>query len=716
MEASLFSPRWYCVAGLRPRLRTHVELKRQLQRGVAWFVLADTTSERRQRLNRIAYQFVGRCDGRVTVQNIWDDLLAARPEDALPQDEVIQLLIQLHERGLIQFDVAPDIETLFRSQEQRQRAARRNGVNPLAFRISLGDPSRLLDRCRAITPRLFSTAAFALWLAVVLFGGVAALLHASELAAAAHQVLTSPRYLLMTWLAYPLVKLVHELAHGLAVRRWGGSVRQAGVMLFMLTPVPFVNASAADGFRHRHQRAIVSAAGIAAELLLAALAALVWLAVQPGLLRDLAFIVMFIGGVSTVLANGNPLLRFDGYFFLCDLLDLQNLATRSGRWWLHQVASRLLGKRAAGSVDPLPGERGWLIAYAPLAWSYRLALSAGIALWLGSFSTLLGVVTGLLMIYSLLGLPVVAAWRGARERSASGAERGRLNRRALTGAAAVLAFVVFLPLPYNTLGEGVVWLPERAQVRAGTDGFIHEIVAADGQRVKAGDVIARLADDRLAADHASRLADAADLEVQLFDAESNDPQRAPALRERLAYARAEAERIEQRQAELDVRAQADGTLVLPQPRDLPGSFRKKGELLGYVLTGEPPVVRVALPQQDAALVRGGRADVGVRLAEEAGRPVHAGQVRLDMPQAVERLPSAALGDRGGGHLATDADDKDGLKTASAVVLMDVAVDAPPAARVGGRATVRFGHTWTPLGVQWLRRLQQQVLQHFNPGN
>jgi putative peptide zinc metalloprotease protein len=712
MDGSLFSPLWYRVAGLRPRLRGHVELKRQLQRGVAWFVLIDGATERTQRINRVAYQFVGRCDGRLTVQQVWDELLAALPDEAPTQNEVVQLLVQLHDRGLIQFDVAPDIEALFRTQDRQPRG----GVNPLAFRISLGDPSRLLARCDALAPLLFSGAAFGVWLAIVLAAGLAALLHAPELAAAGHQVLGSPRHLFMTWLAYPVVKLVHELAHGLAVRRWGGSVRQVGVTLFLLTPVPFVNASAAEGFRHRHQRAVVSGAGIAAELLLAAVATSVWLAVEPGLLRDLAFIVMFIGGASTVLANGNPLMRFDGYYFCCDLLDLRNLATRSGRWWLHRLGARLLGRDMAGGIDVLPGERVWLIVYAPLAWGYRLALSTGIALWLGHYSALLGVGIGMAMLYGQFVQPLAAAWRGARQQRRSDADHGRLRRRAVIAAALTLGAVTLVPLPFHTVAQGVVWLPEQAQIRVGADGFVRRLAAADGQRVQAGDLILTLEDDRLGAERAAHLADAAELEAQLFDAQSNDPQRAPALRERLAYAQAEAARTEQRIAALEIRSQVAGVLVLPHADDLDGGFRKKGDVLGYVLTGEPLTVRVALPQQDAALVRGDHAAIEVRLAEEHGLPEHAGTIRLDMPQAVERLPSAALGDRGGGRLATDADDKEGLKPASAVVLMDVALKAPPAVRIGGRALVRFDHGWTPLAGQCLRRVRQLVLQHFNPAD
>lgn len=720
MDKSLFSPRWYRVQALRPRLRSHVTLKRQLQRGVPWFLLTEPGSERVQRLNEAAYQFVGRCDGRLSVQQIWDELLATHPEGAMTQDEVLQLLAQLHERGLIQCDVAPDVESIFRAQASRRQRHRRQGVNPLAFRLSLGDPTRLLTRFSRLTPLLFSNAALALWAVAVVWALVSAAMNWHELLPYAQRTLASPSYLFMTWLMYPPIKAVHELAHGLAVRRWGGQVRQAGVTLFMLSPVPFVNASAADGFRHRYQRAMVSAAGMMAELAMAAIALAVWLAVQPGLLRDLAFIVMLIGSVSTVLTNGNPLLRFDGYHFFCDVLDLRNLGSRSARWWQVALARRLLGVRLPHGTEPLPGERVWLLVYAPLSWAYRLGLAIAVAMFIGGLSTLLGVVTGALMLGSLCIAPLRAMWNVVRGGAASEAERLRAGWRGTLVALAVVGGLALVPLPFNTLAEGVVWLPERAQIRVETEGFVASFAARDGQRVRAGDLLVVLDDEQLAGELAAHVSEAAELEVQLYGAMSTDPQSTPALQQKLQFAQAEIARIEQKQSQLQIHAQADGVVVMPRQAERLGSFHKKGESLGHLLTDDPLTVRVALPQQDAMLVRTQLEQVQVRLAE-APQTERGARIRQDMTGAVQRLPSAALGDRGGGSIATDGEDKDGLATRLPVVLMDLSVADPGSARpsgsgrIGGRVLVRFEHGWLPLGLQLLRKLQQQVLTNFNPG-
>jgi putative peptide zinc metalloprotease protein len=582
----------------------------------------------------------------------------------------------------------------------------------LAFSLPLLNPSPLFERLHGLGRLLFSTPAWWIWLAVTLWATVSAASHWPALHAHAHELLATQHGLLIAWLIYPLIKTMHECAHGLAVHRFGGRVQNAGVTLMMLTPVPFVNASAADAFRSRRQRILVSAAGIMVEMFLAALALMLWLIVEPGFVRDLALSVMFIGGVSTLLVNGNPLMRFDGYYALCDALDLRNLATRSGRYWIGLLNHRLLGLTATRRLEPLPGERPWLLVYAPLSWSYRLALTAAILLWVGGHSTLLGVAAAVLAAWTFLAQPLWRIVRHLREIALHDDLRRRPLLRAALLACAVALLIGVLPLPFNTLAEGVVWLPAKAQVRARTSGFVVSFAAADGAQVKAGDLIATMEDDELDAQRAGYASDVVELESRMFHAMEDDPAKIVNLRQRLDFARAQLARADQKLAELQIRAEADGVLVMPHQEDELGAFRKQGALLGYVLTGDDLTVRVALPQQDADLVRDDLHTVELQLADSGS--ILKGRVNLDTPAAVNRLPSAALGNRAGGPIQTDADDKDGLKTRSPVVLLDVSVPGLHVQRVGERALVRFEHGRSPLLAQGLRRLQQLVLHSFNP--
>ena len=119
-----------------------------------------------------------------------------------------------------------------------------------------------------------------------------------------------------------------------------------GIMILVLTPVPYVDASASWAFRSKWQRVLVGAAGMVVEVFIASFALFLWLNVEPGVVRALAYNTILIAGISTVLFNANPLLRFDGYYMLMDYLEIPNLRPRATTYLIYLV--RALSVRAAG--------------------------------------------------------------------------------------------------------------------------------------------------------------------------------------------------------------------------------------------------------------------------------------------------------------------------------------------------------------------------------
>jgi putative peptide zinc metalloprotease protein len=701
---------------LRPRLDPQAHVERVLYRRQIWHVLVRADGSRSFRLNAPAYAFVGRCNGQLSVQRLWDLLLTELKDDAPTQDELLQLLARLHAVALVSFDRRPDfglpsMSTAAAGDEKAQSVRSANSL--LSFRIPIDRPDRWLNRLSSRTSWLFTPTALAVWALVVLFGLLAAVLNAGTLAAHARAWMDTPRMLMLVWLAYPAVKMLHELAHALAVKHWGGKVPEWGITVMMFTPVPYVDASAASAFPKPSQRAVVSAAGIMVELFLAALALAIGLNAQPGSTRDLAFAIFFIGTVSTLLVNGNPLLRFDGYYVLTDALELPNLASRSARHWVERLREWVLRLPLGRSVVPAAGELPWLWAYAPAALLYRVAISVAIVGWLGGLSFLLGAAIALYFGWALIGKPLSTLLRFLQGPALAEADRRRaLSCAGLTGAV-LIALGAFLPLPFFSVVQGVVWLPEQALVRAETDGFVDEIHIADGEPVRAGQILFTLQAPTLLAERARLEARVTALETERYQSLRFDQARAVAIEHELGSASAELARVEERVAQLSVRAHTDGIGVITRAGDLPGRLVKQGALLAHVLTPEPAIVRVAIPQEQAALVQSQSRAVSVRLIERAGE-VWRGELLRDVTGAVSRLASAALGDRSGGRIVTDPQDKQGLTPAQGVVQADVRLNADLGERFGGRAWVRFDHGYAPLATQLARRVQQLFLKHFNP--
>lgn len=192
-----------------------------------------------------------------------------------------------------------------------------------------------------------------------------------------------------------------------------------------------------------------------------------------------------------------------------------------------------------------------------------------------------------------------------------------------------------------------------------------------------------------------------------------DPLRAGNSEQDIARVQGELRRAEEKIAQLELRAQVPGTLVIPRQADLPGMFAKRGRTLGYILDGGETGVRAVVPERDAALVRERTRGVEVTLAEAAGGRRIAELVR-EVPAVTHQLPSAALGDRGGGPHVTDPADKDGLRALEPVVLIDLKIPDMPVQRAGGRVWIRFDHGVEPLANQYYRHLRQLFLQNFTP--
>ena len=713
VDRPLHSPLWHRVATLRPRWRIHARADPQVVRGATWHVVTGDGRSDALRLDAAAWSIAGRCDGGRTVAALWEEALAADPLEAPTQDETIALLSRLVDARVLECDGMPDVDVLLDDDRRRAARALRGRLNPLAPRLRLGDPTPMLRPFDRIGRLAFSPLGAGLWIALLAAAGLVALTEWDAVSRHADRWMDTPRYLLLAWLVWVPMKVVHEAAHGLAVRRWGGEVHEAGVGLVLLWPAPYVDASSAHRFPRAGHRALVGAAGIVAETGLAAAALLVWAGTGPGWVNDAAFVTAVVGTVSTLLFNGNPLLRMDAYFVLCDALGLPNLATRSGQWWQARWQRRLLGLRDARGPDPAPGERGWLEAYAPLAWAWRASLIAAVALWAGSYSRALGAAVALAGLAWLVGAPLWRLVRAPAEAGVPLAARASARTRLAAAAIGVLAAATLLPLPDRVVAPALVWAPDEARVRAGVDGFVVSVAGEDA--VARGQALVRLDDPALRRERERLLQAQPGLQAELFAHLRSDPARARQAEEAIARARAELAQVDARLARLEVAAPVAGRFAAERPQDLPGRFVREGDPLGWVLDDASPVVRVALGQDEAARLRDGVRAVGVRLAELPGT-VLGGRLLRQSPAAVERLPGAALGEPAGGPVPVDPQDRDRLKPARPTYVIDVRVDDPmvSAPRPGGRAWVRLDLGHASAAAQAARWLRQTVRGRFAP--
>ncbi len=713
MRASLFSPSWYRVAALKPRLRSHAEIHRHEYRGEPWYVLQDHTSGRFMRFTPGAYLLIGLMDGDRTVQEIWETGGARLGDDAPTQEEMIRILSQLHAADVLVCDVPPDTLELLRRYEKKRGARWKQNIrNPLSVRFKLLDPERYLVRFARPAKLLFSWPGALVWLLAM--GGAVSLLglHWPELTENVTDRVLAPGNLVLIWLIFPVLKAFHEFGHAFAVKRLGGEVHEMGIIFLVFTPIPYVDASSASAFRSKWERAFVGAAGMALELFLAALAVFVWSAVEPGPLRAVTYNIILIAGVSSLLFNINPLLRYDGYYILADVLEIPNLGPRGLQYLGYLVQHYLFRVRDAEPPVSTPGERVWFVLYTASSFVYRIFIYAAIIVFIADKFFFVGVIIALWAVASMVVLPIFKASRFLVASPKLGRRRAAAIAASVAALLALAALVCFVPVPLSTRTEGVVWIPEDAFVRAGAEGVVERLAVPAGRQVNRGDLLVECSDPLLPA--RIRVLVSKQMELQaLYDSQIlTDRVAAQVTREQMKGVDDQLRDARERAAELTVRSPARGVFLVADPQDLPGRFVRRGDVLGYVVPPLAATVRVVVSQPDADLVRERTRAVQLRFPWNFSEIMPA-SLKREVPAATDRLPSKVLGQSGGGGVAIDPRDEGGTTSFQKVFLFDIEPAAPFLPRVGSRVYVRFDHGAEPLVGRWYRAVRHLLLKSFH---
>ena len=712
MSTPIFSENWYRVSGLRPRLRSHGLIRRHKYRGRDWYVLQDQLSGRYHRLSPQAFLVVGLMNGRQTLQSIWQTACAQLGDEMPTQDEVISLLARLHQADLLQADIPPDIADLYRRlAKERSNKLLAVLLSPMSVRFPLFDPDRLLHFLRLPANLVFSWFGGLVWLALVATALVVSGIHWQELTGNLTDRILATENLVILWFVYPVVKILHELGHGCAVKRWGGEVHETGIMLLVLVPVPYVDASASLSFPEKWRRMLVSGAGILVELFLAAVAVLVWVNVEPGLVRSVAFNVILIAGVSTLLFNGNPLLRFDGYYIFSDLIEIPNLGARSNRYLAYLAKRFLLRLPDQRSPADSPGEAFWLAIYGPAAFFYRVLVSLRIALFVAAKFFVFGVLLALWTMFSLLVTPLYKLVRTVLTDQELIMHQGRIAVLALLLIGAVGAALLLAPAPYFTLAEGVVRTPEQGVLYAGGEGFITEVLVEPGQWVEAATPLVRCVNPEIPAQVAAARARHNEYRVRLQEAMVLDRTGTKIIQEELDRIAGELARLEQKRDNLLIRSPVAGYFLPIDAENLVGRYIRQGQPLGYVADHDRMVVQVVVTQDEIDLVRQDTRGVQARLAGNLDRVLPA-RISRQVPAASRELPGLALSVEGGGRIALDPTEKERPTAFNSLFHFEVELPSTRLERIDERVYVRFEHTPEPLAFRWYRDLRRLLLARF----
>lgn len=738
-ERPTFSPFWHRVRAMRPRLRPHVQITRQLYRGRRWHVAHDPATNQFYRLNPVAHELVALLDGSRTVEEAWKRSLERHGDAAPTQQEVIQLIGQMYNTNLLAVDASPEVDQLLRRGRERvKRKVASQAIGIMYFRLRLFNPDRLVAWVEPILRILLNRWGFLAWAAWVGAAAVALLPHGDALARGFDDAVAPSNW---GWMAavFVLTKAWHELGHGVICKRFGGQVPEFGFMLLVLFPAPYVDASACWGFANKWRRIAVGAGGMLFELALAAAAAFVWLNTPPGqLVHQIAYNCMLTAGVSTVLFNANPLMRFDGYYILSDLLEVPNLMQRSMGMLKHLFLRYVY--RVESAVPPAhdPGERAVLLVYGVLALAYRLFLFFTITLFVMGKMFSIGLILAVWTAAAWFILPTgkFVHWLATSPQLAEFRGRAVLTSLAMIAGAALLVGAV--PVPDRRRGVGVVESLERSGVHFDVDGFVRAAHVRAGSFVRAGDPILTCESPEIESQLRAAYARRAEFEAVERRATASDAAEAQIARQNIDAVNDWIAQLERWRDQLVVRAPQDGVVVGADPALLVGGYGRKGQAVCEIVDPRRIQVAATMTQGEAGWLSDFSPDqysVELRSLAAVHRVIPGENVRV-VPAGQQVLPHAALGFAGGGTIQTEQDDRTGRLATSRqwIVYVTPAAnassgpesgdgggarggagtgDAGPSLLPGERVSLRFSLPPRPLLGQWVDRLQKLVQGRVN---
>ena len=370
------------------------------------------------------------------------------------------------------------------------------GSGMLAIRFRGFNPRSLLELLNPVTRFLFDPKLMILACAMFAIALFAFLLNVGQLTASAEiwAHASSSRMLLPLGLALVTVKILHEFGHALACRSIGRDCHEMGVMLLAFVPCLYCNVSDVWTESDRKKRMLVSAAGIYIEMLIAAACVPLWLTCNYQPLQFFFLSAITICTVNTLLINGNPLLRYDGYYLLSDWIGVPNLQSKA-RNLLSDRVSRFLSaeKKTSGSIGT-----AWLEIYGVASQIYRTLVLSLIIFAIYTFFQRIdlpnfGLSISFLIVVTTILIPLVFSLR----KFFTIGKNKKFNRLKLLIVTAVTAAALFtianIPIRTSTFGQGEVTFPTGSIVYAGASGQINWLVDLESE-IEPGQEIAKIKD------------------------------------------------------------------------------------------------------------------------------------------------------------------------------------------------------------------------------
>ncbi len=563
--------------------RIHWRLRRDIQwtaidtDGVAACIATDPLTRKNFRIGAEEKFLLSKLDGNCDIRQLRRQFAAKFPPKSIDEATLMQLISLAIQRGLLIGNQGGLPLTVVGQLGSLVRSILRWPYSLIFARFSIGNPEKILRQMQPWEPVFFSGRAVMFWTSLMLISVVVLLSRWTNFVESipAWRDLVSPRALLGFGAAFIFTRVVHELGHALACRAFGARCPDAGVFLMLGMACPYVDVSDSCRLSNRWHRAGIAAAGVYAEFILASIAALIWFGTYDGWLHTFAWQIMIVSSISTVLFNCNPLMRYDGYFVLCDLLGVPNLRETAMQSMQRFFARWLFGAaQPTATTKPLFREFA-MIAFGSASGIYRLVMVAFLclAVWhmLNQWElSWMGTIVVSIIAIGLVVIPITKSIRW----TVSELRNGRLKPvRTAVGwmtLGVLLGIILFLPIPQRLACTGQVFPADESTLYTTTDGIVQAQSSAaqsNAFEVASGKPIFALQNTSVAIavldaeSHRSEILGQVTATRRLAFSKPMVGDQIPKLESSLAAAEREVEHAKRRQSQLQISTARPGRLI-----------------------------------------------------------------------------------------------------------------------------------------------------------
>ncbi|MCI0603302.1 efflux RND transporter periplasmic adaptor subunit [bacterium] len=593
-----------------PKLRTDLVVRQQVREHEVYYIIKDPVLKTYYQFNPDEWDLFQLFDGTRTDEEIIEQYNAKHPFGVIDEETIDSYKNSLMQIDL--FEIPPAEKNLMLMERIRsQRKAKAEGDESIFYMsFSAWDPDESLNKIIRHIRWLWSREFFIFSLICIILG---LMITFSRWDGFKEGVIENYSFHKKSfWQVFVFIFLmfttggIHELAHGLTLKNFGGEVRQMGFILFYISPAFFCDVSDSYLLQEKKARRWVILSGGYSELFVCSIAGFVWYFAIPGtLLYDFSFQIMLFTGVSSFLFNMNPLVKLDGYFLLMDFVGIPDLRENSFEYAGQWIKKNILRQKVEDMPDLTRRKRRIYLTYAFFSAIWTTTLYVLIVVWFRN------IFVGLFKQWGYLPLSIIVflLFRKELQILYGNLKFVYLDKKeilmkkkkyVIAGAAVALVLLLTIPTHIKVSSSFVVQPYETSEIRNEGDGFIRKVLVMEGTKVKTGQVIATLENPDLSQD-VSRVQAKLELEqrqLALLQA-TYDPaeyQMKLKTREQLEQQRAV---LNERVTKLVLRSPMNGRIVTPGVDEKEGSYIRKGEL--FCKVADVDKVKLELPVQEHEL-------------------------------------------------------------------------------------------------------------------